>query len=448
MGTRRSKGTGSIYRRCEKRLGCPPPEIQPDGSKARPAHDCKGAWCATIELPSSGTNDRRRKTIVRAKRPDVVRELRATLKALEKAGNLATSSPTVAQWCDQWLVRYGDRMKVGPARKGHQSRVEQYIKPSIGRVRLDKLGVEHVERMHEYVIKDKGLAKTTALGAHRCLSYMLTDAVHAGLVPRNVAMIAKKPRPAKQEKKEGSEYLSSAQAREFLTHSASEEDTRPVELAMWALAFLTGARPGERLGVTRDSLDFEANSITISWQLQRIPFEHGCGDKVGDAWPCGRRKGGYCPQKTVDVPDDQEAVQVKGGLWLTRPKSDTSWREIPMFGPLRDVLKKYVDEHPPGLSGLIFTRDGGLPIDPSMDTDWWNDSLQRAGLPAVKPHSARHTCNTILTELGVPVDVRIKILGHAAAGVNEQVYTHTSDVRVQQAMTDLANAIDWRNPAA
>jgi 8-oxo-dGTP pyrophosphatase MutT (NUDIX family) len=49
-------------------------------------------------------------------------------------------------------------------------------------------------------------------------------------------------------------------------------------------------------------------------------------------------------------------------------------------------------------------------------------------------HSARHTCNTILTELGVPVDVRIQILGHASNAVNEDVYTHTSDVRVAEAM--------------
>jgi integrase len=41
--------------------------------------------------------------------------------------------------------------------------------------------------------------------------------------------------------------------------------------------------------------------------------------------------------------------------------------------------------------------------------------------------------------------VRQAILGHASKAVNEAVYTHTSDVRVADAMRQLSAALDYRD---
>jgi integrase len=204
-------------------------------------------------------------------------------------------------------------------------------------------------------------------------------------------------------------------------------------------------RQGERLGLTIDMLDFEGRALTKAWQLRRIPFEHGCGEKADDRWPCGRKRGGNCPQRKLDVPADQEVVNVDGGLYLTRPKSSASWATIPMLDLLHDILAAYVEKHPPGMHGLIFTRPDGRPIDPADDAAEWDASLRAAGLPDVDGHSARHSCNTILAELGIPVDVRQAILGHASKAVNEAVYTHTSDVRVVDALRQLSAALDYRS---
>jgi integrase len=115
-----------------------------------------------------------------------------------------------------------------------------------------------------------------------------------------------------------------------------------------------------------------------------------------------------------------------------------------MVDLLHEILASYVASHPPGMHGLIFTRPDGRPIDPADDAAEWDASLRAAGLPDVDGHSARHSCNTILSELGIPVDVRQAILGHASKAVNEAVYTHTSDVRVADAMRQLSAALDYR----
>lgn len=410
---RRAKSTGGLYQR-----------------------KSDGMWCASVELPSADPTKRRRKVIVRAKKEAAIKALREARRDLERAGDLPTSSPTVSQWCDLWWRRYGlKRLKVS-TRSTYQSKIEQYIKPAIGRIRLDALSVEHVYRLHDYITVTKGLEPNTALGAHRVLSVMVSDAEKEGRVGRNVVKLADKPRVAKKRV----EYLDNAQARDLLISVAE----LPGEAARWTTALLTGMRQAERLGITVDELDFERDTITVAWQLRRLPYEHGCGERAGETWPCGRKRGGNCPQRHLDIPPDQEVQHVEGGLYLTRPKSRAGWRTVPMVGLLRETLQQYVEVNPPGTLGLIFTRPGGRPIDPADDSDEWDLALKRAGLPDVKGHSARHTCNTILTELGVPVDVRRQILGHASNAINEAVYTHTSDVRVADAMRQLDAAMDWR----
>lgn len=412
--TRRVKSTGGLYQRASD-----------------------GMWCASVELPAE-PGKRRRKVIVRAKKTDALNELREARKAFEKTGDLRTSTTTVAQWCDIWWERYGKtRLKVS-TRSTYQSKIENYIKPSIGKVPLDRLKIEHVYKMHDYIIKNLKLEPSNALGAHRVLSSIITDAEKEDRVTRNVLRIADKPRVATVV----SDQLDNAQARQLLQHAASQDVGKA---ARWAVALLSGMRQGERLGLTLDAIDFEGDQLFKEWQLRRLPYEHGCGERteVG-TWPCGRKRGGNCKQRRLDVPPDQEVKHLDGGLYLTRPKTTASRHAIPMVDLLRDILFEFIKLDPPGKNGLIFHRPDGRPIDPADDSDDWHASLAAAGLPDVGGHSARKTCNTILDELGIPVDVRKQIIGHASDAVNKNVYTKISDVRVVDAMKALSAAMDYR----
>lgn len=396
-----------------------------------------GMWCASVELPAP-PGERRRKVIVRAKKTDARNELNAALERLRKTGDLPTKGTTVAQWCDIWWEQYGmKRLKVS-TRATYKSKIEQYIKPSIGKLPLDKLTIQHVYRMHSYITETKGISAASAMAAHRVLSVIIADAEREDRVGRNVVKLAAKPRVGSKKKV----YLDNAQARELLLSCREDLHQR----ARWTVALLTGMRQGERLGLTIDMLDFENETITKAWQLRRIPFQHGCGERLEDGtWPCGRKRGGNCTARRLDVPEDQEVVPLGGGLFHTRPKATASRHVLPLQGAklLWDVLRDYTEKFPPGDHGLIFTRPDGRPIDPADDSGDWHAALERAGLPDVDGHSARHSCNTILTELGFPVDVRKQILGQASTAVNE-VYTHTADRRVAEGFQALSAALDYR----
>jgi integrase len=413
---RRKRNSGSIYQRASD-----------------------GMWVAAIPLPAGPNGQRRRKVIVRAKYADAVKELQKVRQKLDKAGDLSTSSPTLSSWLDTWWERYSERLKVS-TRPSYRSTINNYIRPALGHVRLEQLGPAQVARLRDYIVKDKGLSSTTALNAHRVLSVILRDAEREGKIGRNPCSLIDAPSKAVHRVK----YLDSGQARDLLAALDPGDGTVPLDLAMAATALLIGPRAGERIGLTRDEINLDTGAVTIAWQLQRLYFEHGCGERKGDAWPCGRTKGGYCPQRHLDIPDSQEAQHLEGGLYLTRPKSRAGWREFTAPPLLIETWRAYLEDHEPGMAGLIFTRDQGRPIDPTEDNSWWDRILREAGLPDVNRHSARHTCNTILTELGYPVDVRQKIVGHASRAVNEQVYTHTSDARVAEATAALGAAMDWR----
>lgn len=408
-------------------------------------------WVAAVELPMIG-GKRRRKVIVRAKKEDALRELRKLRLELDKRGDFGAPSPALADWCADWMARYGRKRKPTNWSRD-QSTIDRYIVPPLGRVKLDKLTVAHVHRMHAYITgaapEGLGLSPTTANHAHRTLSAILEAAFAEEKVVRNVAKVAGAPAVAVVKKT----HLDNSQALNLLRALDPGDGTVPTDLAMMAVSYFTGMRPAERVGITRDMVDLDAGTITVAWQLQRIAFDHGCGPAVDGARPCGRRKAGYCPRRLEVVPPSVEATRVEGGLWLTRPKTRAGWRTIPMLGILGETLATYLDQHEPGMEGLIFTRPqggkgkgalNGRPIDPAAYTEHWKGLLAAAGVPRVSPHSARHTCNTILTELGVPVDVRIQILGHAGERVNTQVYTHTSDSRVRDGMLQLDQAMRWR----
>lgn len=399
-----------------------------------------GMWVASVDLPAIG-GKRRRKVIVRAKKADAQRELQKLRIDLDKHGDLAGTSPTFEAWCDDWQKRYLPKRKPTgwPRDRGM---IEHYLKPTLGKKRLDRISVADVHRLHAYITDDKpaglGLMPSTANGAHRLLSTILEAAFTEEKVPRNVAKVAGAPKTGVIVH----EQLTAAQAAMLL--AALEDPGTPpsTDLALMALSFFTGMRPAERIGLTRDMIDLERGTITVAWQLQRIAFEHGCRNKDGEV-TCGRRKGGYCPKRKAVVPPTMEARQVEGGLWLTRPKTKAGWRTIPMVGILRETLAAYLDAHDVGMEGLVFTRSRGgrgkgaaigRPIDPAAYTDRWRELLASEDLPAVTPHSARRTCNSFLAELGEPVDVRTQILGQAGARVNEVTYTKIGDPRVVAAM--------------
>lgn len=401
-----------------------------------------GLWVGSVELPRDLlTGNRRQKRVSSMDHDIAMKKLNKAKLDLGNNGDLPTGSETVATWMEYWLENI---CKVRPSTKaGYRSSVK-YIIASIGKIRITALVPADVRKIESYIVKTKKLSPTTALQSYQIFAKAMKDAEREGRVTRNVARLVDPPRKAVPKIK-------------VLTTDEGIQVIRTVVEdrlgSRAATALLTGARQGEVLGLELDRVDFDADLIDLSWQLQRVNWLHGCEGT------CGRKRGTDCPQKTIDAPHDWEHRHIEGGLYWSRPKSKAGWRVIPMVEPLRSILARRVAAAltEPNPHGLVWTADpkkskggastkrrvlplDGSPIDPAKDNAAWHRVLERAGVTDVRLHDARHTAVTILYDLGVPEAIIQDIVGQSTISVT-RAYRHKSPAQLKAAMEALGQAL-------
>lgn len=393
----RGKGKGAVYQRASD-----------------------GLWVASLELPPR--NGKRRRKVVTAKTEKaVIAKLNEEKDEYERTGDLPTAGQTVAQWLNLWFTTIAVK-KIRPKTAAtYRTLLERHIIPTIGSVKLTTLTPAHVRRVEEAITStlknpkkpELGtLSSTTAAQAHRILAVALKYAEREGRVKRNAATLTDAPRKAQRQ----IGLLTGADGWKVLQEVAQDRLG-----SRWAAALLTGARQGELLGL---EIDRVTDEIDLSWQLQRISWEHGCDQK------CGSARASECPVRTITAPADWERRYLTGGLWLSRPKSQAGWRIIPLVEPLRTIIERRIEAaaFEPNPFGLLWTsdlkkvsgrdtyRDGldGSPIDPSTDNAAWHAVLKRAGVADVRLHDARHTAASLLLDAGVPEPTMLRILGQSS----------------------------------
>jgi integrase len=202
-----------------------------------------------------------------------------------------------------------------------------------------------------------------------------------------------------------------------------------------------GLRQGEALGLRWRHVDLDAGLLTVRWQLQRLPWRHGCADPHA----CGEghhyadcaldctRHARSCPQRTG------------GGLQFAELKSDKSRRMIPLPAQLVAALKAHraaqlqerATAGPAWHEGdFVWCQPNGRPIGSHADWEEWRALLKAAGIRQVRVHDARHTAATLLLAQGIDQRVVMEILGHSQISMTSR-YAHV----VPQLMTDAAERI-------
>lgn len=322
-------------------------------------------------------------------------------------------SSSLTAWLRYWLAEIVDQEVRPRTAESYRTLVRLHIEPAIGARNLVDVTTADVRQLHSYM-RDKGLAASTVRQGHRVLAIALKQAHREGYTHRDVAALVRPPRPSPP--KLG--VIRRADAGRIFDAARGERlESR------WVAALLTGGRQGELLGLEVDRV---SDRLDLSWQLQRLTWQHGCSRT------CGFPRGSECPERRITAPADYEKRHVAGGLWLTRPKSSAGDRQIPLVEPLRSLIHDRLDAalSEPNPFGLVWTsgadRSLGMPIDPSADSKAWHDLLQRAGVPQVRLHDARHFAVDLLYEAGVPEVVAMELIGHSSVAMTRR-YRSGSD---------------------
>ncbi|MGW5267314.1 tyrosine-type recombinase/integrase [Rhodococcus sp. NPDC003994] len=403
-----------------------------------------GMWLVSIELGVDGSGKRRRKTVARRNRNHVITAAREVLAKLEQGVGAAGSRVKIATFADYWLSDVLPAKKVKPSTiSSYEQRVRLNIIPLIGEYRIEEFGLAEVRAFHRK-LEDAGLSYSTRRLNHAVLKGIFKAAKQEGLILRNPVEDAD---PPKGEAK-GREALTSVEAARVLSSCVEAGDPSATR---FALALIIGARQGEVLGLLWENVDFEAGVIAIEWTLTPLELSHGCSEALKNEPVCGKplRPAKACPQAEFRFPRGIEHRDLGDGFYLTRPKTKTSRRRIPMIPPVRAALEQQWEVTGGGRNplGLVFPGPTGRPMRRNTDSLRWHHALERAEVRSVPLHSARHTAVSLMADLGVPAEVRMAIVGHAGLAVHSN-YTHLDHSVTSAAMDQLAVHLRFGTPAA
>ena len=370
MAPRRGNREGSIFRRKD------------------------GLWQGAVTL-----EDGTRKYLYGGSREEIRRKVGAALHSIDVGTMSESHGITVADFLDQWL---GEVVKpnVRPwTFKGYEVHVRLHLKPTIGKVKLDKLTPLHVHQLLNGKIAG-GLSPKSVRYIRGTLRTALNQAVHWGLISRNAASLVASPRVEQYE----IQPFTPDEARSFL--AAIKGDRLE---ALYSVALTMGLRQGEALGLEWQDVDLELGYLRINKQLQRHD----------------------------------------GTFQLVPTKTATSRRTLALpasiVQSLRDHRLRQADERraggPPHSWDLVFTTDRGRPIDGTVVSHHFHDLLESAGLRQRRFHDLRHSCATLLLVQGVSPRVVMDVLGHSQIALTMNTYSHVIPELKRDAATRMEELI-------
>ncbi len=357
-----------------------------------------GLWEARITLPGG-----RRRSLYAKTKAEALKKMEEAKGKIAGGLRLGPERLTVHGWLEQWLrdtVAYSKRTGTF---KRYEELCRIHIIPSVGHIRLARLGVSDVQRMIREALA-RGVAPRTASHCRSVLRAGLTAAVQDGLLPRNVAALAAPPNVPEREYME----ITPAVARKVM--AAVRGDTHE---ALYMMLLGTGLRLGEATALQWPDIDFESSVITVRRRLQRI----------------------------------------KGGFKFEEPKTPRSRRVVPMVPPVRDALIDHRERQNlekmmlgPAWSGfawgdLLFTTGKGGPLGGDIAYHHFRRVLRDADLPPMRLHDFRHGAASLLAAAGIPPRDVMDLLGHSSISTTLTVYTHSTEEARHQAMETLGKLI-------
>ena len=181
--------------------------------------------------------------------------------------------------------------------------------------------------------------------------------------------------------------------------------------AAFVLLVLYGLRRGEVLGLRWQDIDFDAGTIHVEQQVQRVGGEMHIG-------PVKTRAG---HRKLPLLKLARQALEAQSATHARyRAAMGSAWPD----------------------TDLVFTTRTGRPIEPRNLVRSFRRICEANHLRLTKVHHLRHTVASLLKVLGVSARDAQIILGHSRLAVTLEVYTHTDDEAQLDALTRLHNLFD------
>jgi len=371
MTKKRGQNEGTIYRRTD------------------------GRWAATISL--GYRNQRRhRKTFYGKTKAEVHHKLVEAQRNEQLGLNVAPARITVAQFLHQWLEEIVKPKARPSTYRSYEQICRNHLVPALGKTQLSKLSVVQVQSFLNQRSKD-GISSEHL---RRVLRAALAKAERWDLVPRNVCRLADAPSRPKRK----SVFLTQDQAKAFMGAIAGHR----LE-GLFKLTLALGLRLGEVAGLRWSDVDFEAGTLSVSAQLQRVEGKL----RHVDLKTTRSRRTLPLPAFVVESLRKHKSRQAEEKLW-----NIDRWQE----------------------QGLVFTSTIGTPVDLRNVRRSLAEVLKKADLPPMRFHDLRHSAASLMLAAGADLRLIMETLGHSQIAVTADLYTHVAP-QLQRGIADRMDAM-------
>lgn len=364
-----------------------------------------GRWHGYVSMGRTDAGKAVRRHVRGRTRAEVTAKVAALETERARSAHRPSSNQqlTLGQWLDEWLVIIGRTRK--PKTFDHYTSL---VRVHCGPLRSRPLARIAVRDIDDLLYRVAQRSPQSAVALHRILRSALNTAVKRGLLTANPCTHAVVPRVREAEL----EPYALEECRRLLLAA-----TELPNGARWSVALALGLRQGEALGLMWDDIDFEKHQLRVRRQLQRPSWHHGCGDPEPDHQPfkCPQRAGGGWVLEDVKSRAGRRTLAVPPQLMqqLREHRRDQAAHRLAV-GPAWH-------EH-----DLVFPRPDGQPQHRSVDAKAWRILTQRADVPPLRLHYARHTTATMLLAQGVDGRVVMALLGWSQASLLTR-YQHVLD---------------------
>lgn len=350
-----------------------------------------GRWCASLSLGSGPDGKRKRLTIYAPTMEEARAKLEAATKRVSAGLSPASDKLTLGAFARDWIE--AALPSVRPSTHLNHLWALRHFEPILGHLRMEAISLEDLRRWLATMSTAPGSTRKIA----GILGSIFRAAVAAGKIPKSPMIGIKLP---KTEARPRSTFDSKA-ARAYL--EACREHRLGIGME---LALLTGIRQGEALGLLWECVDLEAGTIRIEASLQKLGKNYRLMPPKTKA---GKRMVAL-PAILIERLRLHKARQAKarllaGGLWVE--------------------------------TGLVVAGPRGRPVHRRMMGSAHAEVERAAGLPHIRFHDLRHSCATLLLEMGESPKVVAEILGHTSTRITLDLYSHVSPALQRGAMSKI-----------
>jgi integrase len=275
-------------------------------------------------------------------------------------------------------------------------------------------------KMSDYFLvekKEERYAKATNAGIRQVFVSIMNSAVGAGLLAENVASKTKVPNKGSEKKK--TPYN---KAETIIYINAVNRESIIRRKTLYALKIYMAPRMEETIALEWKDFNFSTKQMTIQ---RVVVYSSAINPETGQKFGLVTldRAKTDAGNRTIPIPEEMFKILVAYKAWWDEQKAEFGFDTDRLFFQDCTYLGQFKSLHP------------------STVNSWLRPFLFKAGLRHISAHYIRHTAITHMCNLGIPVKVVAKYVGHEDYRTTLKIYTHANEEELEKAAEAYGNML-------